>query len=86
MLTILVEVILAFFISNYESENYPYLTGFMKGIILGVSGFLLSMLIDIINHKVMETHLIILYFITCIGIGVIGGLFFMFFTWFTKKR
>ncbi|MCL6245395.1 MULTISPECIES: hypothetical protein [Acinetobacter] len=85
MLTILVEVILSFFISNYESENYPYLAGFIKGIVLGISAFLLGMLIDVINDKIMETHLIILYFITCIGIGIIGGLFFMFFTWFTKK-
>ncbi|WP_228269572.1 hypothetical protein [Acinetobacter bereziniae] len=49
MLTIIAEVIISFFVSNYESEKYPYLISFFKGIVLGVSAFFLYMLIDFLK-------------------------------------
>lgn len=53
MLTIIAEVII-FFISNCESEKYSYLISFFKGIVLGVSGFILGMLIDFLNKDLMD--------------------------------
>lgn len=85
MLTSLVELILAFFISNYESNNYPYLTGFLKGVILGIASFCLGILIDFMNNDVMESGLLILYFFSCIGIGLILGIFFIFLAWWSKS-
>lgn len=85
MLTSLVEIILAFFISNYESNKHPYLEGLLKGIILGIASFLLGVLIDFINNDNMNSNLLVLYFLSCIGIGLILGLFFMFLVWWSKS-
>lgn len=85
MLTSLVELILAFFISNYESNKYPYLAGFLKGIILGIASFILGVMLDFINNDVMGHNLLVLYFFSCIGIGFILGLFFMFLEWWSKS-
>ena len=77
MLTIIAEVIISFFISNYESEKYPYLISFFKGIVLGVSGFILGMLIDFFNKDLMDLQGILLFFLISIGIGLLASLFFM---------
>ncbi|WP_414436008.1 hypothetical protein [Acinetobacter bereziniae] len=77
MLTIIAEVIISFFISNYESEKYPYLISFFKGIVLGVSGFILGMLIDFFNKDLMDLQGVLLFFLISIGIGLSCSLFFM---------
>lgn len=77
MLTIIAEVIISFFISNYESEKYPYLISFFKGIVLGVSGFILGMLIDFFNKDLMDLQGVLLFFLISIGIGLLCSLFFM---------
>jgi len=77
MLTIIAEVIISFFVSNYESEKYPYLISFFKGIVLGVSAFFLYMLIDFFNKDLMDVEKIILSFFASLGIGLLASLFFM---------
>ncbi|MDQ9820509.1 hypothetical protein RFY44_16785 [Acinetobacter bereziniae] len=77
MLTIIAEVIISFFISNYESEKYPYLISFFKGIVLSVSGFILGMLIDFFNKDLMDLQGVLLFFLISIGIGLLCSLFFM---------
>lgn len=56
MLTIIAEVIISFFVSNYESKKYPYLISFFKGVVLGVSAFFLYMLIDFFNNDLMDVE------------------------------
>ncbi|WP_309802347.1 hypothetical protein [Acinetobacter bereziniae] len=64
-------------VSNYESEKYPYLISFFKGIVLGVSGFILGVLIDFFNKDLMDFQGVLLFLLISIGIGLLASLFFM---------
>ncbi|WP_433848000.1 hypothetical protein [Acinetobacter proteolyticus] len=85
MLTILAEVIIAFFVSNYESEKHPYQMSLIKGIILACSGFLLGMIYDYLNNDMMSTFKILIFFLISLGIGLIMSLFFMLCVWFDHQ-
>ena len=55
MITLIAEVIISIFISNFKSEDHPYLINFFKGITIGLIGYFLGNLVGYIeNHKVME--------------------------------
>lgn len=55
MIALIAEVIISIFISNFKSEDHPYLINFFKGITIGLIGYFLGNLVGYIeNHKVME--------------------------------
>ncbi|MDC4392349.1 hypothetical protein NQ674_13660 [Acinetobacter baumannii] len=90
MLTVIAETIISFFVSTYESKKYPYLTCFVKGMIIGLFAFVTSNVIDFINKDMLKLKQQILFFCLSVGLGIIMFLFFSFFTWlertdFSKK-
>ncbi|OBY75640.1 hypothetical protein [Acinetobacter gyllenbergii] len=85
MLTILAEVIIAFFVSNYESEKHPYQMSFVKGIILAGAGFILAMISGYLNNDRLSLSQTVIFFFLSLGIGLIVSLFFMLCVWFDHQ-
>lgn len=55
MITLIAEVIISIFISNFKSKDHPYLINFFKVITIGLIGYVLGNIVRYIeNHKVME--------------------------------
>ncbi|EPF93348.1 hypothetical protein GCM10025882_23040 [Acinetobacter gyllenbergii] len=84
MLTILAEVIVAFFVSNYKSEEYPYLTSFVKGMVIGFFAFVIGNILDLIKGNLMSFPQQVLFFLLSFGLGLIMFLFFSLFRWLER--
>ncbi len=55
MITLIAEVIISIFISNFKSKDHPYLINFFKVITIDLIGYVLGNILGYIeNHKVME--------------------------------
>lgn len=76
MITLIAELIISIFISNFKSEDHPYLINFFKGITIGLIGYFLGNLVGYIeNHKVMEYSKQIIFFIVTQFIGFVCFIF-----------
>lgn len=76
MITLIAEVIISIFISNFKSEDHPYLINFFKGITIGLIGYFLGNLVGYIeNHKIMEYSKQIIFFIVTQFIGFVCFIF-----------
>ena len=55
MITLIAEVIISIFISNFKSKDHPYLINFFKVITIDLIGYVLGNIVGYIeNHEVME--------------------------------
>lgn len=73
MLTIIIEVFLGTFISNLKAENHPYLFCFIKGCLLGMTGFFLAVIYNYFKDGYLMpfNDLMFFFLITqVIGVGV----------------
>ncbi|RSZ25621.1 hypothetical protein NDM229_006090 [Acinetobacter bereziniae] len=76
MITLIAEIIISIFISNFKSEDHPYLINFFKVITIGLIGYALGNIVGYIeNHKVMEYSKQILFFIVTQFIGFVCFIF-----------
>jgi len=85
MLNLIVEVIISFFISNYESNKYPYLTCFVKGLVIGFFAFVTSNIIDLFKGSLMTFSQQVIFFCLSLVLGLVMFLFYSFCTWLQRK-
>ena len=77
MITLIAEVIISIFISNFKSKDHPYLINFFKVITIGLIGYVLGNIVGYIeNHKVMEYSKQIIFFIVTQFIGFVCFVFY----------
>ena len=81
MVTILIELIMSTFIAGYKVENYPYFSNFIKGILVGLIGFLRGVVPYIFKGELMAKSDLVLYFIICPLIGLLVTIFLSFLHW-----
>ena len=87
MLTLLVEVILGVFVSNFKASEHPYISNFIKGILIGIIGFIFGNIIGYYeNNTFLSLNDQILYFFVSQGIGFIFFIFYSFFDFFIKHK
>ena len=54
MITLIAEIIISIFISNFKADEHPYLLNFFKGVTIGLIGYALGNIVGFVeNHKVM---------------------------------
>ncbi|WP_119690947.1 hypothetical protein, partial [Acinetobacter soli] len=77
MLTAFIEIIISFFIANFEAKNHPYLISFIKGIIAGLVAFLLIATKIYFNLGYLDFDNIQFGIFICLSIGFILSLILM---------
>ncbi|WP_119025459.1 hypothetical protein [Acinetobacter soli] len=86
MLTVLVEVIMSFFIANFKASEHPTINSIVKGILIAMVMFLLVLFLDISQGK--ETT-VLLNIVLALAIGLVISIvvFFIekFFDYIDKK-
>lgn len=70
MITLIAEIIISIFISNFKADEHPYLLNFFKGITIGLIGYAFGNIVGYVeNHKVMEYNKQIIFFLATQFVG-----------------
>ena len=92
MLTLLVEVILGVFIlgvfiSNFKASEHPYISNFIKGFLIGGSGYIIGNILDFYENKsIMDFNEQIVLFLITQGVGLVYSFFLSLFTFFSNDE
>ena len=77
MLEIVIIGILGGLIYSYKPKKETYFTNFLKGILIGVLGYLISFMPDMVRGDIIFFHKELGALLLCLLIGAFVGLFFM---------
>ena len=86
MLTTLIEVIISVFIANFEARNHPYLISFIKGLVAGIFGFLVTATKIYLSTGNLDFNNIKLGIFISLSIGLILSCILMFLTFLEQMN
>ena len=66
------------FISNLKADNHPYLFCFIKGVLLGLTGFFLAVIYNYFNDDyIMPFNDLMFFFLITQTIGIVVSVIFL---------